>query len=118
MAAAEPRSRGQLEPMGPEGPDREGSALDDLVELRAEFARLMLEYQFGIEEMKTKVEILRLEFVNLHEHNPIEHLSSRLKTPESIITKMTRKQLEPTVETIRAQIDRDELVVADTAVEE
>ena len=85
-------------------PEREGSALDDLVQLRAEFARFMLEYQFGIEEMKTKVEILRLEFVNLHEHNPIEHVSSRLKSPESIIAKVTRKQLEPTFETIRASI--------------
>jgi putative GTP pyrophosphokinase len=85
-------------------PELNRSALDDLVQLRTDFARLMLEYQFGIEEMKTKVEILRLEFVNLHEHNPIEHVSSRLKSPESIIGKVARKKLDPTFEAIRASI--------------
>jgi hypothetical protein len=35
-------------------------ALEDLVQLRTEFARFMLENQFGIDEMKTKIGILRL----------------------------------------------------------
>ena len=64
---------------GPAGLGHE--ALDELMHLRADFARFLLEYQFGIEEMKTKIEILRLEFVHLHEHNPIEHVGARLKSP-------------------------------------
>ncbi|WP_380166320.1 GTP pyrophosphokinase family protein [Jannaschia sp. R86511] len=85
---------------------RPGSAptLDELVQLRAEFARFMLQYQFGIREMTTKIEILREEFLHLHEHNPIEHVSARLKTPESIIDKVSRKGCDPSFEAIRTTI--------------
>ncbi len=72
--------------------------------LRADFTRFMLDYQFGIEEMKTKIEILRLEFLHLHEHNPIEHLNARLKSPESIIAKVARKGLDPSFESMREAI--------------
>ena len=78
--------------------------VDELMHLRAEFERLVLEYQFGIEAMKTKIEILRLEFVHLHDHNPIEHVSARLKTPESILAKVVRRGLDPSFESIRASI--------------
>ena len=100
---SDPRGdRSQEEAARPSALD--GTALDELVPLRAEFARFMLEYQFGIEELKTKVEILRLEFVHLHEHNPIEHVNARLKSPESVIAKVARKGLDPSFETIRASV--------------
>ncbi|MDP9822795.1 putative GTP pyrophosphokinase [Nocardioides massiliensis] len=79
-------------------------SLDDLVQLRAEFSRFMLQYQFGIEEVKTKIEILRLEFIHLHAHNPIEHVAARLKSSESLIAKVSRKGLDPSFEAISASI--------------
>ena len=79
-------------------------SLDELMQLRTEFARFMLQYQFGIREMTTKIEILREEFLHLHEHNPIEHVSARLKTPESIIDKVARKGCEPSFDAIRSAI--------------
>jgi putative GTP pyrophosphokinase len=95
----QPPSRQTPDPAAPAG-----VALDELMQLRTDFARFLLEYQFGIEEMKTKIEILRLEFVHLHEHNPIEHVGSRLKSPESIIAKVARKGLDPSFEKIREEI--------------
>jgi putative GTP pyrophosphokinase len=71
---------------------------------REQFTRLMLEYRFGTEEMLTKVNILRDEFLRLHRYNPIEHVSSRVKTPESIVGKLLRKGLPPTTEAIKANI--------------
>ena len=51
----------------------------------------MLEHKFGMEEIVTKLSILRDEFTHLHDYNPIENLSSRLKSPESLLEKMKRK---------------------------
>lgn len=91
-------------PSPPPAPSVEPPSLDELVQLRSDFARFMLQYQFGIREMTTKIEILREEFLHLHEHNPIEHVSARLKTPESIIDKVARKGCDPSFEAIRESI--------------
>lgn len=58
---------------------------------RNELTGFMLNYQFGIDEILTKINILKTEFSQLHEYAPIEHVSSRLKTPESIVKKVIRK---------------------------
>ena len=80
------------------------AGLGDLRQLREEFTRFMMQYRFGIDEVTTKITILRDEFAHLHDYNPIEHLSSRLKSPESIVNKIDRKQCEPTFDAIRRTI--------------
>ena len=60
-----------------------------------DFRRFMLEHKFGMEEVVTKLSILRDEFTHLHDYNPIEHVSSRLKSPESLLEKLRRKGLDP-----------------------
>ncbi|UPK73045.1 GTP pyrophosphokinase family protein [Nocardioidaceae bacterium SCSIO 66511] len=78
--------------------------MNDLVgisELRGEFNRFMMAYKFGLAEVTTKINILRDEFGYAHEYNPIEHVSSRLKTPESIVRKAIRKESPLTFEGIR-----------------
>jgi putative GTP pyrophosphokinase len=72
--------------------------------MREEFARLMMEYQFAVDEMLTKVSILRREFLHLHRYNPIEHVNSRVKSPDSIMGKVARKGYEPTAASVRANI--------------
>ncbi len=39
-----------------------------------EFRRLMMNYKFGIDEVMTKITVLRDEFRHVHDDNPIEHL--------------------------------------------
>ncbi len=56
-----------------------------------EFRRLMMNYKFGIDEVMTKITVLRDEFRHVHDDNPIEHLGSRLKSLESIVAKARRK---------------------------
>ena len=41
--------------------------------------------------MNTKIEILKEEFISVHKYNPIEHVTSRLKTPKSIVRKLKRE---------------------------
>lgn len=55
---------------------------DELRAMRDEFQRFLLEYQFGLREVETKLGILRDEFLLMHEYNPIEHVSSRVKTAD------------------------------------
>jgi putative GTP pyrophosphokinase len=79
-------------------------ASQDSQQLRQDFTRFMMRYKFGMEEIVTKLSILRDEFAHLHDTNPIEHVSSRLKNPESIVEKMGRKECEPTFESIAQRI--------------
>jgi len=76
----------------------------DPFEAREEFARLMMSYKFGLDEVMTKVNILKEEFTYIHDYSPIEHVASRLKSAESILKKAQRKNCPPTVEHIKAQI--------------
>ena len=80
------------------------AALAEIRELRDDFARFLMPYKFGIDEINTKISILREEFSQLHDYNPIEHLTSRLKTPEGIVEKVERKGCNSTFEAIRATI--------------
>lgn len=63
-----------------------------------------MQYKFGIDEIMTKISILREEFVETHAYNPIEHVTSRLKTPERLMNKITRKECPATFEHIRESI--------------
>ena len=71
---------------------------------RKEMIKLMLGYKFAVEEMNTKISILLEEFHSIHEYSPIEHVSTRVKTPKSIIKKMKRKQLSWSLEEIKEEI--------------
>jgi putative GTP pyrophosphokinase len=55
-----------------------------------EFTRFMMPYRFALDEVTTKLKILREEFNEFHDHNPIEHVLARLKTPARIIDKARR----------------------------
>lgn len=72
--------------------------------VRDDLGRLLMEAQFGIDEVLTKVSILQREFLHLHRYSPIEHVNSRVKTPESILEKVVRRGLSPTVDSIREHI--------------
>lgn len=72
--------------------------------LSGELQRFMLEYRFAMQEIETKLAILREEFMHMHEYNPIEHVSSRVKTPESLLAKVERRGVTPEVGAIRREI--------------
>ncbi|WP_124069622.1 GTP pyrophosphokinase [Filibacter tadaridae] len=61
----------------------------------------MLAYKFALDEVSTKINILEEEFQLIHEYNPIEHINTRLKTPESIIKKALRKNVELSLPSIK-----------------
>ena len=79
-------------------------ALQDLRDLGQEVERLRLVYQFGIEEMLTKITILRQEFEQIHDYSPIEHVRSRLKSVDSMVAKAQRYGCGESVEAIRGGV--------------
>ena len=72
--------------------------------LSDQMQRFLLEYRFGMQEIETKVAILRDEFQYMHDYNPIEHVSSRVKSPDSIVDKVQRKGIDPDFDSIRRSI--------------
>lgn len=71
---------------------------DYLAESADSWNTFMLLYNSALKEMGTKVEILNDEFQHVHQYNPIEYVKKRMKTPESIVKKLKRHNLEATVE--------------------
>ncbi len=59
---------------------------------------IMFLYDSALKEINTKIEILNNEFVQINDYNPIEHIKSRLKTPESIVKKLKRNGCDVTIE--------------------
>lgn len=82
----------------------EGMPYAQARQIRQEFTRFLMEYQFAVDEVLTKVSILREEYQSLHNYNPIEHVSSRLKTPDSILEKVERRGLPISLDAIRDNI--------------
>ncbi|WP_234996532.1 GTP pyrophosphokinase family protein [Demequina sp. NBRC 110054] len=66
--------------------------------------RFLLQYEFGMREIETKLSILRDEFLELHDYNPIEHVSARVKSPESLVEKIDRKGVPHDLDAIREHI--------------
>lgn len=88
-------------PVGPDHP------VPDPAEIRAlmtDLRRLVLTYKFGIDEVMTKLSILREDFRHMRDYNPVEHVGSRLKSFESILAKCRRKGIPLTPDAIRAQM--------------
>lgn len=77
---------------------------DQLKKIKNELTRFMMSYKFALEEMNTKINILEQEFQYIHEYNPIEHVSSRLKSPESIVNKIYRKNYDLSLTDIKKNI--------------
>ncbi len=69
-----------------------------------EFATTMQEYRAGISEITTKFKILDEDFKVRLDRNPIHTITSRLKSPRSLLEKMQRKSLPLTIPSMRENL--------------
>lgn len=58
---------------------------------------VVLIYNSALKEIGTKLEILNDEFQHVHQYNPIEHIKTRIKTPQSIVKKLKKNGYESTI---------------------
>lgn len=77
---------------------------EKLKKLKNKITRFLMVYKFALDELKTRLEILKEEFQLFHEYNPIEHTKYRLKTPESIINKLNRKGVSLSLANIKKHV--------------
>ena len=71
--------------------------LRDFKELN-DWETVIFVYQSALKQIETKINILNGEFQHRHKYNPIEHVKSRIKTPESIVKKLKRHGYESSIE--------------------
>ncbi|GAA1869923.1 GTP pyrophosphokinase [Brevibacterium marinum] len=72
--------------------------------LRHDFSHLLMRHRFVIDELLTKISILREESEHTHSYNPIEHIVSRVKSPRSLLEKVNRRQLPLDIDVVRTEI--------------
>lgn len=63
-----------------------------------------LEYSAAIKEVETKIDILREDFQIRHNYNPIEHITSRIKSPESLLNKMVKNKVPLDISVVKEKI--------------
>lgn len=62
-------------------------------------------YDSAVKQLTVKLEVLNNEFNVLYARNPIHHIESRLKSPDSIIAKLIKKNLPVTIETAKKHLN-------------
>ena len=70
-----------------------------------EWGNALLLYDAALKEINTKLEILNNEFKLAHQYNPIEHITSRIKTPQSIAKKIRHNGRELTIDNIISYVN-------------
>lgn len=73
-------------------------------EIYEQIGEVLLLHKFALSEIETKVNILNEEHRILNKYNPIEHVKTRIKLPQSIEKKLRKKKLDLTVENIQEYI--------------
>src|SRR5690606_5094636 len=73
-------------------------------EVQLRMASFLMEYKFALDEVETKISILREEFELVHDYSPIEHVKSRLKSVESLVSKVERTNCPRDLAAIRERI--------------
>ncbi len=69
------------------------------------FSKLMMYYRCAMLEIRTKLDVFNTELSLESEHNPLENVICRLKSPTSIIEKMNRKGIPVSVDNIERNLN-------------
>lgn len=81
------------------------NALDKIEDNMMPLKRLMAYYRCAIMEVETKFNVLNEEFSLEYDRNPIETIKTRLKSTESIIKKLVRRNFPLTIDSIEANLN-------------
>ena len=82
-----------------------GELTDWISQSGSSYRELMSYYRCAIMEVETKFDVLIEEFSLQYERNPIETVKSRLKTPESIVEKLSRRGFPLSAESMEKNLD-------------
>lgn len=71
--------------------NKELESHEDFYKMALQFQQIMMVYESAIKQVETKLEILNKEYKVSGRRNPIETIKSRIKSPDSIATKLQKK---------------------------
>lgn len=77
---------------------------DDIQEFLSELKELSLKYSAAMHETETKLNILNEDLKIRYGHSCIEHIETRMKSPESILKKMLRNNYPFTIDSMAENI--------------
>ena len=69
-----------------------------------ELNTIMIKYIAALKVLETQLDIISDDFKYIKEYNPIEHIKTRIKSADSIIDKLERKNLDFTIENIEEEL--------------
>lgn len=78
-------------------PDNHPGLSDEFQQMVDDFFAVQCRYQAAIREIQTKLEILDDEFQMRHKRNPIHHMQSRMKTIQSMMEKLSRRNAQRSI---------------------
>ncbi|UBH09091.1 GTP pyrophosphokinase [Macrococcus armenti] len=76
----------------------------ELIKLVEDFSYLFKEYEMGLLELKSDIEIIDLEWQAKYGYSPFEHVKTRIKSPLSLKDKLKRKGIDYSLESIQQNI--------------
>lgn len=76
----------------------------ELIKLVEDFSYLFKEYEMGLLELKSDIEIIDLEWQAKYGYSPFEHVKTRIKSPLSLKDKLKRKGIDYNLESIQQNI--------------
>lgn len=79
--------------------------LPDLRDELTEYSRMLLLYRGALRELSTTLETLGEESQFSNRYNPIRLIETRIKTDESIVRKLQKKEKDITVDNIRTYVE-------------
>lgn len=78
---------------------------EDVIKHFQDFKKYMMMYNCAIKEIRTKFEVLNDDLSVTYKRNPIEMIKTRIKSPESIMSKLKRKNLDLSMNSILSNIN-------------
>ena len=81
-----------------------GALTEEEIELIDEYSKIERNYRYALRKMSAKLENLDDYCELTFKHNPIHHIESRIKTPNSILEKIKRRGHELTIDNLKTYI--------------
>lgn len=78
---------------------------DKINEKHDNYEKIMFIYKAALKILKTKVEILNEQYDLFYEYKPIEYITTRIKSEESIKAKLKRKKMDLTYQNMFEEIN-------------
>ena len=66
--------------------------------------KISIKYLAAMQQTETYIKILEEDFIYRYNYNPIDHVVTRLKTPESIVDKLKKNGLEENIDDVEKRI--------------